>query len=76
MCFTDLDFVKRYTKLFSLLCETSRLGDYLPDRQNRISIFYSSGRQTFSLESYVTSILISRSALGLYLLLPLFTWII
>jgi Cyclin len=57
LCFTDLDFVKRYTKLPSLLCETSRLGDYLPDRQNKISIFYSSGRQTFSLESYVTRIL-------------------
>lgn len=54
--FTDSAFVKRYSKVLRLICETNRLQAYLPDRLDKISIFYSSSRQPFTLDRYVMRI--------------------
>jgi hypothetical protein len=53
---SDAHFVKLYTDVLMRLCNANGMNAYLPDKHDKVSIFYSTFRQPFSLESYVTRI--------------------
>lgn len=53
---TDAHFVKLYTNVLLRLCSANGMNTYLPDKHDKVSIFYSTFRQPFSLESYISRI--------------------
>lgn len=53
---TDAHFVKLYTNVLLRLCNANGMNAYLPDKHDKVSIFYSTFRQPFSLESYISRI--------------------
>jgi Cyclin len=52
----DAKFVRLYTSVLLRLCNANGMKSFLPDKHDKVSIFYSTFRQPFSLESYVTRI--------------------
>lgn len=53
---TDAHFISLYTNVLSRLCIANGMNSFLPDKHDKVSIFFSTFRQPFSLESYVTRI--------------------
>lgn len=50
---SDPHFISLYTNVLSRLCNANAMNSFLPDKHDNISIFFSTFRQPFSLESYV-----------------------
>lgn len=53
---SDAHFTRLYTNVLSRLCNANGMNSFLPDKHDKVSIFFSTFRQPFSLESYVTRI--------------------
>lgn len=50
----DASFVRLYTNVLHKLCSVNGMNSFLPNKVDKVSIFYSTFRQPFSLESYIS----------------------
>lgn len=54
----DASFVRLYTNVLHKLCSVNGMNSFLPNKVDKVSIFYSTFRQPFTLESYISRLVL------------------